>query len=126
MEGGEQLEQPDQAAPAAAAAPVAMRQRKNRGNLRKRPAAGDEPDAAAAGSGGAAGDADADDPTSVVRKAKAARGDPLAFSTKAVAAAGRAADVAVTYAGTAEALAAKDGSATRALETETEFDRDAR
>lgn len=103
-----------------------MKQRKNRGNLRKRDAA-----TAAAGGGVAAGAADTaaaaagnddDDPTAVVRKAKQARGDPLVFSTKREG----AQDLAVTFASTAEALAARDESATRYLETETQFDRDAR
>eukprot|EP00882_Tetradesmus_deserticola_P022991 GHRQ01025016.1.p1 GENE.GHRQ01025016.1~~GHRQ01025016.1.p1 ORF type:complete len:248 (+),score=111.63 GHRQ01025016.1:497-1240(+) len=102
------------AAPAAAAAasnaPVAMKQRKNRGNLRKR---GTEDEAAAA---------QAEDQTAVVRKAKQQRGEPLAFSTKNYG----PQDVAVTFASTAAALAARDESATRYLETETEFDRDAR
>jgi hypothetical protein len=87
-----------------------MKQRKNRGNLRKR-ATEDETAAPAE-----------DDQTAVVRKAKQQRGEPLAFSTKKDG----PQDVAVTYASTAAALAARDESATRALETETEFDRDAR
>jgi hypothetical protein len=87
-----------------------MKQRKNRGNLRKRAT---EDEAAAPAE---------DDQTAVVRKAKQQRGEPLAFSTKKDG----PQDVAVTYASTAAALAARDESATRALETETEFDRDAR
>uniref|UniRef100_A0A383WNP3 C3H1-type domain-containing protein n=1 Tax=Tetradesmus obliquus TaxID=3088 RepID=A0A383WNP3_TETOB len=98
-------------APPAAAAPVAMKQRKNRGNLRKRAT---DDDAAAA-------EAD-DDKTAVVRKAKQQRGEPLAFSTKKEG----PQDVAVTFASTAAALAARDESATKTLETETEFDRDSR
>jgi hypothetical protein len=66
--------------------------------------------------------ADEDDPTSVVRKAKAQRGDPLAFSTKTEA----KEDLSVTYSSVAGALAAKDTSAFNVLETETQFDRDAR
>jgi RING finger protein 113A len=109
-----------------------MKQRKHRGNLRKRDAAtagagaGHEGAAAAAADGGGGGGAPAaaaeDDDTAVVRKAKQARGEPLLFSTKRDG----PGDVAVTYASTAEALSAKDTSATRALQTETEFDRDAR
>lgn len=103
------------AAPAATAAPPSqggpVKQKKNRGNLRKRDADATA-DAAAA----------QEDTTTVVRKAKQARGDPLAFSTKQ----DKKQELAVTYAGTAEALAAKDESATRHLETETQFDRDAR
>lgn len=91
------------------AAPVAMKQRKNRGNLRKR--ATDE-----------AGFAEEDN-TAVVRKAKQQRGEPLAFSTKKD---DKDKDVSVTFASTAAALAAKDESAFKTLETETEFDRDAR
>ncbi|WIA16526.1 hypothetical protein OEZ85_013203 [Tetradesmus obliquus] len=88
-----------------------MKQRKNRGNLRKRAT---DDDAAAA-------EAD-DDKTAVVRKAKQQRGEPLAFSTKKEG----PQDVAVTFASTAAALAARDESATKTLETETEFDRDSR
>lgn len=101
------------AAPAVApaAAPVTMKQRKNRGNLRKR---GTEDEATAAQA--------EDDQTAVVRKAKQQRGEPLAFSTKKDG----SQDVAVTFASTAAALAARDESATRALETETAYDRDAR
>jgi len=97
---------------AAAAAPVAMKQRKNRGNMRKRGT--DEGEAAAA--------AEEEDKTAVVRKAKQQRTDPLSFTTKKDS----TQDVALTYASTAEILAAKDNTATKALETETEFDRDAR
>jgi hypothetical protein len=111
-------QQPEAAAAAGAAAAgggggVAMKQRKNRGNMRKRDA--DSTEAAAA----AAAD---EDTTTVVRKAKQARGEPLAFSTKQ----DKKQDLAVTYASTAEALAAKDESATRHLESETQFDRDNR
>lgn len=110
MEGEDAAVQHEHAAaPAPAAAPVAMKQRKNRGNLRKR--ATDEPEAAAQ-----------EDPTAVVRKAKQQKADPLSFTTKK----DDKQEVAVTYASTATALAAKDESATRALETETQFDRDAR
>ncbi|KAF8065524.1 zZinc finger CCCH domain-containing protein 1 [Scenedesmus sp. PABB004] len=106
---------PAAAAAAAAPAPAAAKPpRKNRGNLRKR--------APADGDGGDGGGGD-DDGTSVVRKAKAQRGDPLAFSTKKEAGAD---GHGVTFASSAAPLAAKDESATRALETETEFDRDAR
>jgi hypothetical protein len=94
-----------------------MKQRKNRGNIRKRDTTDSAAPAAAAAAAG-----EEEDTTTVVRKAKQARGDPLAFSTKQ----DRKQDLAVTYAGTAEALAAKDESATRHLETETQFDRDAR
>lgn len=113
-------QQPEQEAAAAPpAAGVTMKQRKNRGNIRKR----DTTDSATpAAAGGAAAAGEEEDTTTVVRKAKQARGDPLAFSTKQ----DRKQDLAVTYAGTAEALAAKDESATRHLETETQFDRDAR
>lgn len=88
-----------------------MKQRKNRGNMRKRDA----------DSTVAAAPAD-EDTTTVVRKAKQARGEPLAFSTKQ----DKKQELAVTYAGTAEAIAAKDESAFRHLETETQCDRDAR
>jgi len=98
-------------AAAAAAAPVAMKQRKNRGNMRKRGT--DEGEAAVA---------EQEDKTAVVRKAKQQRTDPLSFTTKKDS----TQDVALTYASTAEILAAKDNTATKALETETEFDRDAR
>lgn len=118
---GQAGQQPEAAAapPAATAAAgggggVAMKQRKNRGNMRKRDA--DNTEAAAAA---AAAD---EDTTTVVRKAKQARGEPLAFSTKQ----DKKQDLAVTYASTAEALAAKDESATRHLESETQFDRDNR
>jgi hypothetical protein len=128
MEVGEHAaaDQAGQQPEAAAAAPaptaaagggggVAMKQRKNRGNMRKRDADSTEAAAAAA----AAAD---EDTTTVVRKAKQARGEPLAFSTKQ----DKKQDLAVTYASTAEALAAKDESATRHLESETQFDRDNR
>ncbi|GBF99505.1 hypothetical protein Rsub_12283 [Raphidocelis subcapitata] len=103
---------------AAAAAPFGgggFKQRKNRGNLRKR-AVGDD----GAPGGGAAGGSD--DETAVVRKAKAARGEPLAFSTKRDG----AEEVVVSYAGSKTLNVGGDGGATRHLETETEFDRDAR
>lgn len=112
---------------AAAGAAALPKPKKQRGNLRKRPgtdtAAADG--APGAGASAAAGDGDGDDdPTSVVRRAKAARGDPLAFSTRR--AADSSGDAAVTFTSTASALASKDTTATRTLETETEFDRDAR
>jgi hypothetical protein len=116
MDGNEApVDQAGQKGESAAAAPagggVPMKQRKNRGNMRKRDA----------DSIVAAATAD-EDTTTVVRKAKQARGEPLAFSTKQ----DKKQELAVTYAGTAEAIAAKDESATRHLETETQFDRDAR
>lgn len=94
---------------AAAAAPVAFKQRKNRGNIRKRPA-GEE-----------GGSDHEDDETNVVRKAKQVKGDPLAFSTKKE---GKE-DVTFAYE-SSKALQARTNDATRMLETETEFDRDAR
>eukprot|EP00775_Hariotina_reticulata_P012479 gene12479-12613_t len=96
-------------APLAAPPQVAMKQRKNRGNMRKRATDGAEA-------------AVEEDKTAVVRKAKQQRTDPLSFTTKKDS----TQDVALTYASTAEILAAKDNTATKSLETETEFDRDAR
>jgi hypothetical protein len=93
-----------------------FKQRKNRGNLRKR----DAP--AGGGDGGGGGGGDDEDETAVVRKAKAAKGDPLAFSTKRET----KDEVVVTYASSRALPAGGDGGATRILETETEFDRDAR
>jgi hypothetical protein len=98
--------------PAAVVAPSVQggfKQRKNRGNMRKRPTE-DEQDAA-------------EEETAVVRKQKQQRGDPLAFTTKQE---GKRDDVAVTFASIAGSLAAKDTTATRELETETAYDRDAR
>ncbi|KAI8465840.1 MAG: hypothetical protein J3K34DRAFT_435633 [Monoraphidium minutum] len=89
-----------------------FKQRKNRGNIRKR--GGDE--------GGGGGGEDEDDETAVVRKAKAAKGDPLAFTTKKD---GKD-EVVVSYAGSKALPVGGDSGATRMLETETEFDRDAR
>lgn len=110
MDGENAAVQEQQAAASeSASAQVAMKQRRNRGNLRKR--ATDD-----------AVEAPEDDNTAVIRKAKQQRGDPLSFSTKK----DDRQDVGITYASTAAALAAKDESATRALETETQFDRDAR
>eukprot|EP00879_Flechtneria_rotunda_P020069 GHRR01021105.1.p1 GENE.GHRR01021105.1~~GHRR01021105.1.p1 ORF type:complete len:218 (+),score=38.38 GHRR01021105.1:63-716(+) len=96
------------AAPSAGPAQGQMKQRKSRGNLRKRASEDtEEPE---------------QDNTAVVRKAKQQKADPLSFSTKKE----RETDVCVTYTSTGAALAARDDTATRALETETEFDRDAR
>jgi RING finger protein 113A len=93
------------------AAPGGFKQRKNRGNLRKR-GADDE------GSGGGGGD----DETAVVRKAKQTKGEPLAFSTKK----DTKDEVVVAYESNRMLPVAGDSGATRILETETEFDRDAR
>ena len=102
----------DGAVPSAVPAPSVQggfKQRKNRGNIRKRPTEDD-------------GDAAAEE-TAVIRKQKQQRGDPLAFTTKQE---GKREDIAVTFASVAGALAAKDTTATRANETETAYDRDAR
>lgn len=99
-----------EAAPSAPAAPGGFKQRKNRGNLRKRTA--EEGD----GEGGE------DEDTSIVRKAKQTKGDPLAFSTKKE----EKDDVVVSYASSKTLPVGGDCGATRMLETETEFDRDAR
>ena len=107
---------PDAAAAAPAAAAPAFKQRKNRGNIRKRGGGGGDEAA-----GGAGGDDD-DDETAVVRKAKQAKGEPLAFTTKKDSKDA----VVVTYASDRALPVAGDGGATRILETETEFDRDAR
>lgn len=110
MEGTEgAVQEQETAASVPTAAPVAMKQRRNRSNLRKR----DTDDV------GLAVD---EDNTAVIRKAKQQRGDPLSFSTKK----DDKQDVGMSYASTNAAIAAKDESATRALETETQFDRDAR
>jgi len=97
------------------AAPGGFKQRKNRGNLRKRAAADGD-------GGGGGGGSDDDNETAVVRKAKQAKGDPLAFSTKKE---GKD-EVVVHYASDKMLPVAGDSGATRILETETEFDRDAR
>lgn len=103
----------EQAAPGASAAdpgPTAVVfKKKNRGNVRKRATADEE------GSGGEG------DETAVIRKAKQTKGDPLAFSTK------REDKEQVTFAFESnKALQMGNSDATRMLETETEFDRDAR
>jgi hypothetical protein len=97
----------DPNASAVAAASTVVFKKKNRGNVRKR---ADEQ-----ASGGE------EDETAVVRKAKQVKGDPLAFSTK------REESEAVTFAFESnKALQSGNNDATRALETETQFDRDAR
>lgn len=68
-----------------------------------------------------AGGEQEEDETAVVRKAKQVKGDPLAFSTK------REGKEEVTFAFESnKGLQMAGGDATRMLETETEFDRDAR
>jgi hypothetical protein len=115
--GGDADAAPASTAGAAASMPPpaagGFKQRKNRGNLRKR--AADEGGATGGGGG-------EDDETEVVRKAKQTKGDPLAFSTKKES----KEDVVVTYASSQALPIGGDSGATRILETETEFDRDAR
>jgi RING finger protein 113A len=98
------------AADAAAAVPVGFAKRKNRGNMRKRAAAEGE------------GEEEQDDGTQVVRKAKQQRGEPLAFTTKKE----DREEVLFKYEGTRALPKQRDDLATRALNTETEFDRDGR
>lgn len=115
---------PSSAALAAASASAGLFRRKNRAgggagggsggaappNLRKRGGAGE-------GSGG-----DDDDEGGVVRKAKQVKGEPLAFSTKR----DEKEDLGVRFEGSRTIQEGRDQAATRALETETQFDRDAR
>ena len=85
-----------------------VKRNRNRGNLRKR-----EGDAAAGSEG--------EDDTTVVRKAKQVRGDPLAFSNKR----DDIVDHVVTYESN-KAIQGGDNSAFRHLETETVVEHDAR
>jgi hypothetical protein len=93
---------------AATAAPVAFAKRKSRGNIRKRPDADSE--------------ALQEPDSSVVQKAKQQRGAPLAFSTKK----DEKDAVTLRYDSNRALPAQVDNSATRALETETLYDRDSR
>lgn len=86
--------------------------RRNRGNIRKRPAADEVEDTQTL-----------DDDTEVVRKAKAQKSAPLAFSTKQGSDKG---SVKLLYESDRVLQQASDQGATRMLETETETDRDAR
>jgi RING finger protein 113A len=103
----------DAARQAASAAPsdAGAAKRKSRGNLRKRQADSDED----AGAGAGAGDG------GVVRKAARQQGAPLAFSTKRE---DKAEVFKFESSNAVQVLG--DGGATRALETETEYDRDNR
>ncbi len=102
---------PNSAAVAAAAGSAGLFRRKKGGaNIRKR--------------GGAEGGSDDDEAGGgVVRKAKAAKSDaPLAFTTKK----DDKDALLVEFAGSKALQDGKDTLATRGLETETEYDRDAR
>ena len=94
---------------AVAAASNAIK-RKNRGNLRKRPAPGSDDDGGDTGGGGEA-----------VRRQHKAREAPLAFTTKREDKAEL-----FKFESTGAARVRGDNGATRALETETEVDRDNR
>lgn len=100
---------------ASTAAPANAAKRKNRGNLRKRPAADsdEEPGAGPSNQDGAG--------TEAIRRAQKPREAPLAFTTKRE-------DKVETFKfeSSGAAQIKNDGGATRALETETEFDRDNR
>jgi len=89
------------------AAPGGFKQRRSRGNIRKRAvdASDDEQDA-----------------TQIVRKGKHLKGDPLAFSTKKDA----KEEVNLTFESNKALQSSASNDATRHLQTETEFDRDAR
>ncbi|KAG2429293.1 hypothetical protein HXX76_011061 [Chlamydomonas incerta] len=101
---------PNSAAVAAAAGSAGMfRRKKGSANIRKR--------------GGAEGSDDDEAGGGVVRKAKAAKSDaPLAFTTKK----DDKEALMVEFAGSKALQDGKDTLATRVLETETEYDRDAR
>ncbi|KAG2486209.1 hypothetical protein HYH03_015171 [Edaphochlamys debaryana] len=112
--GAEAEAGPSSAAVAAAAPAAGLFRRKKAGaSIRKRGGAGGEE--------GAKED-DGDDDGGVVRKAKAARGEPLAFTTKRE----ERPELMVEYAGSRALQDNKDSFVTRSLETETEYDRDAR
>lgn len=98
---------------AAAATATNAVKRKNRGNLRKRPAADSDDDG-----GGGGGDGDGNE---AIRKTQKTRDAPLAFSTKREA---KAEVFKFESSGTVRVQ--DDGGATRNLETETETDRDTR
>ena len=86
--------------------------RKNRGNIRKRPQEDDSETAAEESS-----------EPGFVRVTKAQKAAPLAFSTKQE---GSRRPVTFAYDSSATLQQATDDGATKTLETETEFDRDAR
>jgi hypothetical protein len=106
------------AAVQAATASFAKRNRGNRGNLRKRPA-DEEGQQQQTDNVTAAED---DDPTVVQRKAKAIRGEPLAFTNKT----DNKESVHVAFESSRTIQSGKDESVFKVLETETETDRDAR
>lgn len=105
------------AAVQAATASFAKRNRGNRSNLRKRPAEEE-------GSGQPTDNvtAEDDDPTVVQRKAKAIRGEPLAFTNKTE----NTESVHVAFESSRTIQSGKDESVFKVLETETQTDRDAR
>jgi hypothetical protein len=107
------------AAVQAATASFAKRNRGNRGNLRKRPADEEGQQQQQTDNVTAAED---DDPTVVQRKAKALRGEPLAFTNKT----DNKESVHVAFESSRAIQSGKDESVFKVLETETETDRDAR
>jgi RING finger protein 113A len=104
----------------ATAAGTHAAKRKNRGNLRKRPAADSDEETRAGTSNDGRGGADGGG-GEAVRRAQKPREAPLAFSTKRE-------DKTETFKfeSSGAAQIRNDGGATRALETETEYDRDNR
>lgn len=111
---------PSSATVAAASASAGLfRKKKGGANIRKRggPEAGQE------GGGGGRSDDEDGGGGGVVRKAKQQKGDaPLAFTTKRE----DRPELLVQYDGSKALQEGRDSLATRVLETETEFDRDAR
>ena len=106
----------DQAAPADSTAPAVMRKAgRNRGNIRKRPAADEAADSVADGAGG--------DEGSVMRPPKAPKAGGFAFTTR------QTNDDQMRpfkFASSRTVQQTTDQGATATLETETQFDRDAR